>query len=86
MACDIDKLECKVKRPGAARPSNTGNRSEVWVFRVAKIYPEDIVFISLRDLEKAENYLINKHGITNFTAEEVHKRGAMAAAQDTQIV
>lgn len=82
MACDIDNLECKVNDP-------RGETIEYWEqirsvgIPGAKIYPEDIVFISLRDLEKAENYLINKHGITNFAAEEVHKRGAEAVAQDT---
>ncbi len=81
MACDVDNLECKVNDP-------KGETIEYWeqIMNVgtpgAKIYPEDIVFISVRDLEKPENYLINKHGITNFTAAEVRKLGPAAVAQE----
>ena len=49
----------------------------------AKIYPEDLVFISVRDLEKPENYLINKYGITNFSPEDVKKMGPVAVAAET---
>ncbi len=82
MACDIDNLECKVNDP-------KGETIEYWeqIMNVgipgAKIYPEDLVFVSVRDFEKAENYLINKYGITNFSAEEVKKMGAAAVAQET---
>jgi arginase len=81
MACDIDNLECKVNDP-------KGETMQYWeqIMNVgspgAKIYPEDIVFISVRDLEKPENYLINKYGITNFTPEEVKKMGPVAVAQE----
>jgi arginase len=81
MACDIDNLECKVNDP-------KGETIEYWeqIMNVgtpgAKIYPEDIVFISVRDLEKPENYLINKHGIPNFSAEEVKKMGPLAVAEE----
>lgn len=82
MACDIDNLECKINDP-------RGETIEYWeqLMNVgipgAKIYPEDIVFISVRDLEKPENYLINKYGITNFSAAEVRKMGPAAVAQET---
>ncbi len=82
MACDIDNLECKVNDP-------KGETIEYWeqIMNVgipgAKIYPEDLVFISVRDLEKAENYIINKYGITNFTADEVRNMGPVAVAQET---
>ncbi len=81
MACDMDNLECKVNDP-------KGETMEYWeqIMSVgipgAKIYPEDLVFISVRDLEKAENYIINKHGIPNFSAEEVKKMGPAAVAQE----
>ena len=81
MACDIDNLECKVNDP-------KGETLEYWeqIMNVgipgAKIYPEDIVFISVRDLEKPENYLINKYGITNFTPEDVKRMGPLAVAQE----
>ena len=81
MACDIDNLECKINDP-------KGETIEYWeqIMNVgipgAKIYPEDIVFVSVRDLEKPENYLINKYGIPNFTAEEVKKLGPVAVSQE----
>lgn len=46
-----------------------------------KILPEDIVFISLRDTEAPEDYLIKKHGIRNFTIEEVRKEGIGTVAR-----
>jgi arginase len=64
MACGIDNLECKVNDP-------RGETLEYWeqIKNVGmpgpKIYPEDIVFVSVRDLEKPENYLINKYTSTS---------------------
>ncbi len=81
MACDIDNLECKVNDP-------KGETIEYWeqIMNVgipgAKIYPEDIVFVSVRDLEKPENYLINKYGIPNFSAEDVKKMGPVSIARE----
>lgn len=81
MACDIDNLECKANDP-------RGETLEYWEqlknvgMPGAKIYPEDIVYISVRDLEKPENYLINKYGMGYITAEEVRKQGPIKAAQD----
>src|SRR5690606_37233079 len=46
-----------------------------------KILPEDIVFISLRDTEAPEDYLIKKHGIRNSTIEEVRKEGIGTVAR-----
>jgi len=79
MACDFDNLECKVNQP-------RGETLEYWeqIQQVgtpgAKINPEDIVFISVRDLEKAENYLINKYGMNFIEVEDVRKKGPEAAA------
>lgn len=81
MACDIDNLECKINDP-------KGETIEYWeqIMNVgipgAKIYPEDLVFISMRDMEKPENYLINRYGIPNFTAEEVKRLGPATVAKE----
>ncbi len=81
MACDIDNLECKVNDP-------KGETIEYWeeIMNVGlpgqKIYPEDIVYIAVRDLEKPENYLLNKYGMGFITTEEVKKGGAVKAAED----
>jgi arginase len=40
-----------------------------------KILPEDIVFISLRDYEKEEKFLIDKYGIKVITTKEVRSKG-----------
>lgn len=81
MACDLDNLECKINDP-------KGETIEYWeqIMNVgipgAKIYPEDLVFVSMRDMEKPENYLINRYGIPNFTAEEVKRLGPTAVAKE----
>ncbi|TBR19233.1 MAG: arginase [Chitinophagaceae bacterium] len=41
----------------------------------SKILPEDIVFISLRDFEKEEKYLIDKYNIKVVTTKEVRSKG-----------
>lgn len=41
-----------------------------------KVLPEDVVFISLRDYEKEERYLIDKYGMKVVTTKEVRNKGA----------
>ncbi|RZL08706.1 MAG: arginase, partial [Pedobacter sp.] len=41
-----------------------------------KVLPEDVVFISLRDYEKEEKALIEKHGMKVITTAEVRRIGA----------
>ncbi len=40
-----------------------------------KVLPEDIVFISLRDFEKEEKFLIEKYGIKVISTKEVRSKG-----------
>jgi arginase len=40
-----------------------------------KILPEDVVFISLRDFEKEEKYLIDKYNMKMITTKEVRSKG-----------
>ena len=74
MACGIDNLECKVNDP-------RGETLDYWeqIKNVGlpgpKIYPEDIVFIAVRDLEKPENYLVNKYNVNFIETEDVKKLG-----------
>ena len=42
---------------------------------VPKVLPEDIVFIALRDFEKEERYLIEKHGMKVVTTSELRRKG-----------
>ena len=75
MALDIDNLECKVNDP-------RGETLDYWEqiknvgLQGAKIYPEDLVYIAVRDFEKPENYLINKYNINFIEVEDVKKLGA----------
>lgn len=41
-----------------------------------KVLPEDIVFVSLRDYEKEEKYLIEKYDMKVVTTKEVRNKGA----------
>ena len=41
-----------------------------------KVLPEDVVFISLRDFEKEEKHLIDKHDMKVITTSEVRRNGA----------
>lgn len=80
MACGIDNLECKVNDP-------RGETLEYWeqIKNVGlpgpKVNPEDVVYIAVRDLEKPENYLVNKYNINFIETEEVKKAGAAAVAE-----
>ncbi len=80
MACGLDNLECKVNDP-------RGETLDYWeqIKNVGmpgpKILPEDLVYIAVRDLEKPENYLINKYNINFIEVEEVKKLGAATSAQ-----
>jgi arginase len=80
MACDIDNLECKVNDP-------RGETLEYWEqikdvgIPGAKVYPEDIVYIAVRDLEKPENYLLNKYNVNSIETEDVKKAGAAVVAE-----
>ena len=40
-----------------------------------KVLPEDVVFISLRDFEKEERFLIDKYGMKVVTTSEVRRKG-----------
>ncbi|MBP9097297.1 MAG: arginase [Ferruginibacter sp.] len=70
-----DNIECKVHEPDANtcklwdQLKNMGKISQ-------KVLPEDIVFISLRDYEKEEKSLIEKHGMKVITTSEVRRNGA----------
>jgi len=41
-----------------------------------KVLPEDVVFISLRDFEREEKYLIDKYSMKVITTKEVRNKGA----------
>jgi arginase len=70
-----DNLECKVHELDEktekiwSQLKNIGKISQ-------KVLPEDVVFISLRDFEKEEKFIIEKHGIKVIPTSEVRRNGA----------
>lgn len=80
MALAIDNLECQTNEP----PKETVHIwNEIKKIGVAgpKLEPKDIVFISLRDTESPEDYLVEKYRMPVFRTEEVKKKGAAKIAQ-----
>lgn len=71
-ALGLDNKACLLKYPDKMtlvfwqRFKRIGGLSE-------KIKPADIVYVTLRDLEVQESFLIKKHGIRNFTIEELRE-------------
>jgi arginase len=80
MAFGFDNLECKVNDP-------RGETLDYWEqiknvgLQGPKIFTEDLVYIAVRDLEKPENYLINKYNINFIEVEDVKKFGAVEVAK-----
>jgi arginase len=73
-ALNDDNLECKINDV----PSETLVKWETLKnigFSGAKIKPEDLVFIAVRDTEPEENAIIERLGIKNYTVEEVIEKG-----------
>lgn len=81
MTAHLDNMECQVNHPNPETISfwekikNIGGESP-------KIDPKNIVFISVRDTEKPEDYLIQKYGIKNFKTSEVRELGVSKVAQE----
>lgn len=81
MACDIDNLECKINDPKSETVDYWEQIKNVGI-PGAKVYTEDFVYIAVRDLEKPENYLINKYGMNFISTEEIKKAGPIKSAQE----
>ena len=47
-----------------------------------KVLPEDVVFISLRDYEKEEKFLIDKYGMKVITTRELRRKGAESVVKN----
>ncbi|RZS97239.1 arginase [Cecembia calidifontis] len=85
MCIQTDNIECQVNEP----------LEETILFwekikkiggDFPKIKPEDIVFISVRDTEEPEDFLIKKYGIKNFTTEEVRALGVETVAKEALLI
>lgn len=80
MCIGTDNLECKLNEPHE-ETIRYWEKIKTIGGGQPKIRPEDIVYIAVRDTEEPEDYLIKKHGIKNFTIEEVRSKGVSAVAR-----
>ena len=75
VAINQDNMDCAVHEVDAEtvkywnQLKNTGKTAP-------KVLPEDVVFISLRDYEKEERYLIEKYEMKVITTSEVRRKGS----------
>lgn len=70
-----DNLECSVHDIDAETKKSWEYLKNIGKI-APKVLPEDIVFISLRDYEKEERALIEKHGMKVITTNELRRKGA----------
>ncbi|MDX5479543.1 arginase [Fontibacter flavus] len=80
MCIKTDNLDCQVNEP-------TTEAVQYWekIKKIGgdfpKINAQDIVFISVRDTEEPEDYLIKKYNIKNFTTDEVRSLGVKKVSE-----
>jgi arginase len=80
MVAQLDNLECKSNDPSADTLTYWEKIKKIGG-ELPKINPQDIVFISVRDTEAPEDFLIEKYGIKNFSTSEVRKLGVEIVAK-----
>jgi len=69
-----DNLDSKVHEPDE-KTKKQWEQLKQFGKMAPKVLPEDIVFISLRDFEKEEKYLIDKYGMRVITTAELRRKG-----------
>jgi arginase len=70
-----DNIECKVHEVDEKTVKIWNQLKTIGKIN-QKVLPEDVVFISLRDFEKEEKFLIEKYGIKVIPTSEVRRNGA----------
>ncbi len=70
-----DNMECKVHDLDEKTAKQWEQMKSMGKIK-QKVLPEDVVFISLRDFEKEEKHLIDKHGMKVISTSEVRRTGA----------
>lgn len=82
MVTQLDNKDCQVNEPGPETILYWEKIKKIGG-DLQKIQPKDIVFISVRDTEDPEDYLIHKYGIKNFGTQEVRELGIEKVASQT---
>jgi arginase len=75
-----DNLDCQINEVPTAT-IEAWNQLKNTGFEGAKIQPEDLIFIAVRDTEVQENALIDRFNIKNYTVAEVQAEGAVQIAE-----
>ncbi len=82
MVSQLDNLDCQVNIP-TEETVTYWEKIKTIGGDFPKIIPSDIVFISVRDTEEPENFLMNKYGIKNFKTAEIRTKGIQKIAEET---
>lgn len=82
MILNEDNLKCKHNEI-LPETAEYWNKIKNIGIRGAKIRPQDLVYIAMRDTEVEENFLVQKYGIKNFTIEELRDKGIKRIAKET---
>ena len=81
MVVQLDNLDCKINQPSTETLSYWEKIKKIGG-DTPKIEPKNIVFISVRDTEEPEDFLIKHYGIKNFSTAEVRELGISKVAQE----
>ncbi len=81
MTARLDNRESQVNDPDE-KTLDYWNRIKAIGGDFPKINAKDIVFISVRDTEEPENYLMEKYGIRNFKTSEVQEKGVEKISEE----
>lgn len=74
VATAIDNIECKINNPSSSELKYWENLKGIGGI-IPAIKPSNIVFCALRDFEKAEDILIKKHQIKNYSTHDITMLG-----------
>lgn len=74
IALDEDNLECRVNNVDKNTIKRWDDLKQIG-FKGAKVLPENLVFIGVRDTEEQEDALMERLNIRNFTVQEVNELG-----------
>lgn len=74
IACALDNQEAGINKPSPEELAYW-NKLKFMVSDEPSIKPENIVFCALRDFEKEEDELMNRHNITRYSTEAITYKG-----------
>ena len=81
VACDIDNQEKKINNPSAKELEYWDKLKNLANGKRA-IDPKDIIFCSLRDYQDAEEHILKKYNIKNYTTKELTYLGVKTVVED----